>query len=150
MDNQLQQILLVEDDSNDVLLIQRAFRKAQLKVNMTTVADGDAAIAYLTKQQPYIDSSLYPQPLLILLDLKLPRRSGLEVLEWLRQHPELKRLLVVILTASEENSDINRAYELGANSYLVKPINFHDLVGLVQLIDNYWFKSNKIPHVFHG
>lgn len=150
MAEQRQPILLVEDDSNDVLLIKRAFRKAQLKINLTTVADGDTAIAYLSKQPPYTDSNLYPQPALILLDLKLPRRSGLEVLQWLRQQPQLKRLLVVILTSSEENSDIEQAYELGANSYLVKPLQFEDLVALVEIVHNYWFKSNIIPDIIHS
>ncbi len=138
-------ILLVEDDYTDVLLIQRAFRKDKIKPVISTVADGDEAIAFLTRQGQYADRELYPTPLLMLLDLKLPRRSGLEVLQWIRQQPELKRILVIILTSSQESSDLAKAYDLGANSYLVKPTDFQNLVDLVKLIDAYWFNVNEKP-----
>lgn len=140
-------LLLVEDNYDDVLLIRRAFRKAKIKPRMQVVSDGDEAIAYLSQQGKYADSITYPIPSLILLDLKLPRRSGLEVLAWIRQQPKLKRLLVVVLTSSQENSDLAQAYDLGVNSYLVKPIDFQDFVGLVQLITNYWFKANQKPQL---
>lgn len=84
----------------------------------------------------------------MLLDLKLPRRSGLEVLAWISQQPELRRLLVVVLTSSQENSDLAQAYDLGVNSYLVKPVYFQDFVRLIELIDAYWFKTNKVPQLF--
>ena len=138
-------ILLVEDDYNDVLLIQRAFRKANIKPSVSTVSDGDEAVLYLQGQGKYADRAQYPVPLLILLDLKLPRRSGLEVLAWIRQQSQLRRLLVVVLTSSQEDSDLTQAYDLGANSYLVKPIDFQELVRLVELIDAYWFKTNQLP-----
>ncbi|MCC0179740.1 response regulator [Waterburya agarophytonicola K14] len=141
-------ILLVEDNYNDVLLIQRAFRKAGIKPPMSIVSDGDEAIAYLSRQGQYVDTERFPIPLLVLLDLKLPRRSGLEVLAWIRQQPELRRLLVVVLTSSQENSDLAQAYDLGANSYLVKPVEFQDFVKLIELIDAYWFKTNQIPQFF--
>ena len=140
-------VLLVEDDYNDVLLIQRAFRKANIQPSVSIVSDGDEAILYLQGQGKYSDRSRYPVPLLILLDLKLPRRSGLEVLAWIRQQPELRRLVVVVLTSSQEDSDLGQAYDLGANSYLVKPVDFHDLVGLVELIDAYWFKTNQVAQI---
>ena len=140
-------ILLVEDDYNDVLLIRRAFRQAKVEPPMSIVNDGDEAVAYLSRQGKYADRQQYPFPLLILLDLKLPRRSGLEVLAWIRQQPELKRLLVVVLTSSQENSDLAQAYDLGANSYLVKPVNFKDFVSLIELIDAYWFKLNQKPYL---
>jgi len=140
-------ILLVEDNYDDVLLIRRAFRKANIQPPISIVSDGDEAIAYLARQGKYADTDNYPVPSLILLDLKLPRRSGLEVLAWIRQQPELKRLLVVVLTSSEESSDLNRAYDLGTNSYLVKPVDFHDLVRLIELIDAYWFKVNQKPQL---
>ena len=140
-------ILLVEDNYNDVLLIQRAFRKAKIAPPMSIVSDGDEAVAYLSKRGKYADSEQYPVPLLILLDLKLPRRSGLEVLAWIRQQPELKRLLVVMLTSSQESTDLNRAYDLGINSYLVKPVDFHNFVRLIELIDAYWFKANQKPQL---
>ena len=140
-------ILLVEDDRNDVLLIKRAFRKASITPQMSVVADGDEAIAYLSQTEPY-RSEQFSFPALVLLDLKLPRRSGLEVLAWIKQQPELKHLLVVVLTSSEENSDLVRAYDLGANSYLVKPVYFKELVSLIELIDAYWLKTNKVPQSF--
>lgn len=140
-------VLLVEDDYNDVLLIKRAFRQAKVEPPMSIVNDGDKAVAYLSRQGKYADCQQYPFPLLILLDLKLPRRSGLEVLAWIRQQPELKRLLVVVLTSSQENSDLAKAYDLGANSYLVKPVNFNDFVSLIKLIDAYWLKLNQKPYL---
>lgn len=137
-------ILLVEDDSNDVLLVKRAFRKAKLNPQIEIVGDGDEAIAYLTRQPPYSDLAL---PSLILLDLKLPRRSGLEVLEWIRQQPQLKRILVIVLTSSRENPDVAKAYDLGVNSYLVKPVAFEDLVKLMAQVHHYWLALNEKPVV---
>ncbi len=140
-------ILLVEDDYNDILLIQRAFRKAKIKQRMVKVSDGEEAIAYLGRQGKYRDQDTYPMPILILLDLKLPRRSGLEVLAWIRQQPELKRLLVVVLSSSRESSDLNRAYDLGINSYLVKPVEFRDFVKLIELVETYWLQLNEPPKI---
>ena len=136
-------VLLVEDNYSDVLLIQRAFRQANVDPPISIVDNGDEAIAYLSRQGKYADCQQYLFPVLILLDLKLPRRSGLEVLAWIRQQPELRRLLVVVLTSSQENSDLSKAYDLGANSYLVKPIDFNDFVNMIKLIDAYWFKLNQ-------
>lgn len=140
-------VLLVEDNRDDVLMIQRAFRKANLESSLHVVADGDAAVLYLSGEEPYNDREQYPLPVLMLLDLKLPRRSGFEVLEWLRQQPLLKRLLVVVLTSSGENIDINRAYDLGANSYLVKPVGFAALLELVKSLNLYWFVLSEKPEV---
>ena len=139
-------ILLVEDDSNDVLLVKRAFRKAKLNPQIEIVADGDAAIAYLTRQPPYSDREL-ALPSLILLDLKLPCRSGLEVLEWIRQQPQLKRILIIVLTSSRENLDVAKADDLGVNSYLVKPVAFEDLVKLMAQVHHYWLDLNEKPVV---
>ncbi|HUU42111.1 MAG TPA: response regulator [Desulfatiglandales bacterium] len=86
-------------------------------------------------------------PILVLLDLKLPRKSGHEVLEWIHQQPTLKRLTVVVLTSSQQSSDINKAYDLGANSYLVKPVSFYALVDMVKSLDFYWFILNEKPIV---
>ncbi|WP_250121884.1 response regulator [Chroococcidiopsis sp. CCMEE 29] len=138
-------ILLVEDDPNDVFLIQRAFRRINLANPIQVVQDGEAAVLYLSGQEPYADRDRYPFPILVLLDLKLPRRSGLEVLEWLRQQPKLKRLPVVVLTSSRENSDLNRAYDLGANSYLVKPVAFDGLLEMVRSLNQYWLILNEKP-----
>jgi len=137
-------ILLVEDDHNDVLLIKRAFQKVKIANPIIVLNDGEQAISYLAGREPYIER---PLPVLILLDLKLPRKSGHEVLEWLRQQQTLKRLPVVVLTASSESSDINRAYDLGANSYLVKPVTFGALVEMVKTLNLYWMILNKRAEV---
>jgi CheY-like chemotaxis protein len=136
-------ILLVEDNPNDVLLIQRAFRKANLASALQVVGDGDAAIAYLGGQIAFADRQRFPMPRLMLLDLKLPRRSGFEVLAWLRQHEQMKRLPVVVLSSSRESPDIAKAYDLGANSYLVKPVAPDDLLELVKAMDRYWMTFNE-------
>jgi CheY-like chemotaxis protein len=138
-------ILLVEDDPNDIVLIQRAFAKAALVNPLRIVRDGEEAILYLGGSQDYADRGKYPLPSLILLDLKLPRKSGLEVLEWLRQQPSLRHVPVIVLTSSKEMRDINRAYELGANSYLVKPVGFEGLLEMVRAIGMYWVILNKGP-----
>src|SRR5439155_13492332 len=111
-------ILMVEDDPNDALLIQRALQKAGLRHPLKLVRDGDQAIAYLSGQGIYEDRQRYPLPFLVLLDLRMPGTDGFEVLQWARQEPALKRLLIVVLTSSNLQSDVDRAYEFGANSYL--------------------------------
>jgi len=141
-------VLLVEDEPNDVFLIQRAFRKANLMNPIQAVSDGEQAIAYLTGQREYADRQTYPMPVMILLDLKLPRKTGLEVLAWLRQQPSpLKRVPVVVLTSSKQSTDINKAYDLGANSYLVKPVAFEGLLQMVKALDLYWMILNEKPEV---
>jgi CheY-like chemotaxis protein len=142
-------ILLVEDDPNDALLLQRAFRKANLANPIQLVSDGDAAVSYLAGQAPYADRSRHPLPVLVLLDLKLPRRSGHEVLEWLRAQPGLRRLPVVVITSSKESVDVRRAYDLGANSYLVKPVGFDALIEMVKALNLYWLILNQPPEVAH-
>ncbi len=143
-------ILLVEDEPGDVLLIRRACRRANLSSPLQVVGDGEAAVAYLAGQGAYADRQQYPLPALVLLDLKLPRKSGLEVLAWLRAQPALKRLPVVVLTSSRERGDVDRAYELGANSYLVKPVGFDTLQEMIQTLGLYWLVLNERPQVGAG
>lgn len=140
-------ILLVEDNPRDVLLIQRAFRKANLTNPLQVVGDGEAAVLYLSGEGSYEDRDRYPLPSLILLDLKLPRKSGAEVLEWLRQQPRLKRLPVVVLTSSREYADVNKLYDLGANAYMVKPVTFDNLVEIVKTLNLHWIVFNEKPQV---
>ena len=140
-------ILLVEDTRDDVLLIRRAFRKAGLNVSVHCVGDGEAAIHYLSGEGAYSDREQHPLPVLVLLDLKLPRRSGFEVLAWIRQQPLLKRLSVVMLTSSDQAPDVNRAYDLGASSYLVKPVEFDALLEMVRALDLYWLLWNQRPEI---
>jgi CheY-like chemotaxis protein len=136
-------ILLVEDDANDVFLMQRACRKVELPNPLQVVGDGDEAVDYLAGAGRYTDRAQYPLPALVLLDLKLPRKGGLEVLEWLRKQETLRRLPVVVLTSSKEPADVNRAYDLGANSYLVKPLGFDALLDLVRSLNVYWLSLNE-------
>lgn len=138
-------ILLVEDNETDVLLIQRAFGKAKLANPVHVVTDGDAAVAYLNGDGEYADRERFPLPLLILLDLKLPRRSGLEVLEWLRGQETLRRTPVVMLTSSQQSRDVNAAYDFGVNSYLVKPVEFDALFELLKTVKLYWIMLNEPP-----
>jgi CheY-like chemotaxis protein len=134
-------VLLVEDDTNDVLLVRRAFRKAGLTARIEVVSDGEAAVDYLARAQTR------GGPGLVLLDLKLPRRPGLEVLGWLRDQPGLRRLPVVVLTSSRESADVNRAYDLGANSFLVKPVGFAELLEMIKTLDVYWLQLNQAPEI---
>ena len=140
-------ILLVEDDSNDILFIQRAFRRSKFNGLMQVVRDGDEAVAHLAGEGKYEDRNVYPLPGMIILDLKLPRRSGLEVLEWIRQQPVIKRIPVVILTSSKEHKDVNRAYDIGVNSYLVKPVNYDALTNMIEALDCFWLKTNCYPSI---
>ncbi|MEG5034085.1 response regulator [Microcoleus sp. AT3-D2] len=143
---QTQTILLVEDNPVDILLMQRAFRNETFaNTSLQIVRDGDAAVFYLNGDGEYSDRDRYPLPAIILLDLKLPRRSGHEVLVWLRQQPELKRLPVVMLTSSRQTLDVKRAYDLGVNSYLVKPVGFASLVEMMQSFREYWFNYTELP-----
>ena len=137
-------ILLVEDDENDLELFMRAYGKARIANPIHRVANGDDAVAYIAGDGKYADRDEHPLPVLVLLDLKLPRRSGLEVLEWIRGS-ESKRVPVVMLTSSRESSDINRAYDLGANSYLVKPVGFDNLFELIRSLNLYWMVLNQKP-----
>jgi CheY-like chemotaxis protein len=140
-------ILLVEDDPNDVLLLERAFRRAGLVYPLTIVNDGDQALDFLQGEGKYENRIKYPLPDLVLLDLKLPRRSGHEVLTWIRRQPGLRRIPVIILTSSKESRDVSEAYDEGANSYLVKPPNAESLIEMVNQLEKYWLTLNQGPEI---
>src|SRR5205809_2235338 len=127
-------ILLVEDDEADILLVRRAFRNARIVNPLLEVRDGQAAIQYLAGEGDYADRTRYPIPFLILLDLRLPKLSGFEVIAWLRDQPHLTNGIVVVLTTSDHVPDVTKAHELGANSYLVKPGTFDELVAMLKRI----------------
>ena len=137
-------ILLAEDDPNDVILLQRAMDRASLSAgSLKVVRDGEEAISYLCGRGVYADRQLYPLPTLLLLDLKMPRKSGLEVLSWLRKQAQLRYLTVVFLTSSNSSEDIRLAYEAGANSYLVKPVEFTEMVKMIKNVSSYWLEMNQ-------
>jgi CheY-like chemotaxis protein len=133
-------VLVVEDDPDDQHLIARAFRKANVTVPLHFADDGDQAVAFLDRSLREPDAL---RPVVVLLDLKLPRRSGFEVLTWVKGHESLKRVPVVVLTSSRESADLERAYDLGANSYLVKPAKPDALLQMVAAIDAYWLGLNE-------
>lgn len=145
--NKMATILYVDDDSNDGLLLKHAIYCAQLPLKLQMVNDPEKAASYLTGQGMYADRKSFPLPELVLLDLKMPRIHGVEVLAWIRSQPVLKRLVVIVLTASSQGSEVNRAYEMGANSYLVKPVELGALVEMVKGICAYWMKLNERPEV---
>jgi CheY-like chemotaxis protein len=147
MSERIQTILVVEDNPTDVMLIRRAFTKARIDSPLQVVRDGDTAVRYLAGAGDFADRAEFPLPGLMLLDLKLPRRSGLEVLEWLREQAGLCRLPVVVLTSSRQPQDVNRAYELGANSYLVKPVEFDGLQTMLGAVNRYWLSMNANPNL---
>lgn len=139
----MQKILLVEDREDDLLLIRRAFARSGVGTPLVTARDGERALACLEEMAG--DAGTAPDlPSVVLLDLKLPRVSGLEVLERVRAHPRLRRLPVVVLTSSREEEDIRGAYDRGANSYLLKPPGPDDLNRLVRMVDDYWATLNIV------
>lgn len=142
-------ILLADDNPDDALLMKLAFRKAGIINPIQVVKDGTEAIEYVKGEGPYVDRKRHPFPALLLLDLKMPRLSGFEVLSWIRQQPGLKRLVVIVLTHSNETPDIDRAHDLGANSYLVKPSNFNNFVEMVKSLKSYWLTLSEKPRVNH-
>lgn len=138
-------ILLIEDREDDVLLIQRAFQQAFVAHPLLVVRSGEEAIAYLAGEGQYADRTTYPIPTLVLLDLKMPRIDGFEVLEWIRKHPWLNKLRVIVLTSSHDLRDVNRAYQMGANSFLIKSIDFEDVVRLGKVLTEYWLSYDHGP-----
>ena len=138
-------ILLVEDRDDDVVLIRKAFEKAGLNNPMQVARDGVEAIAYLSGEGKFANREEFPLPWLVLLDLKMPRVNGFEVLRWIRAQPSLSRLIVLVLTSSEYVKDVDEAYKLGANSFLVKPMDFENAVQMGELIGRYWIGFNRFP-----
>ena len=130
-----QPILLVENNQDDILLILRAFQRAGVTRRIQAVTSGMHALAYLQGTHPYDDREKYPVPALVLLDIKMPGMDGFEVLEWIRRQWEFFQLCVVMLTSSDHISDANRAYHLGANSFLVKPLDFQNAAELARSLD---------------
>jgi CheY-like chemotaxis protein len=131
-------VLIVEDDANDAFFATRAIDKARLHCTARFVEDGESAIAYLAGQGRYADREAFPMPALVLLDLKLPRLSGHEVLRWLRSQPVLRRVPVIVMTSSSHPDDVADALDAGANAYVVKPGGIEDFVGCMRSIGAFW------------
>jgi CheY-like chemotaxis protein len=140
-------ILLVEDNPSDATLITRAFERTGVENPIRRVKDGEEALAYLSAAGAFADRKQHPLPAVILLDLNLPRFNGYQLMIWLRMQPELKRIPVVVLTESRDSESINRAYDAGANSYLVKPGDSEQIVRIVELVRQYWMSLNEPPRI---
>jgi CheY-like chemotaxis protein len=140
-------ILVAEDREDEILLLRRAFKHANILNPLQIVRDGEEAVAYLKGEGRFSNRAEYPLPSLMLLDLKMPRKDGFEVLQWIRQQPTLSSLRVVVLTASDEIRDVNMAYQLGANSFLVKPVDFDNFVDVIETLQGYWLWMSQAPEV---
>lgn len=138
-------ILLVEDSDFDVQLLQHAFRKAGLNRPLQVVRDGVEAMSYLLGVGEYADREASPAPSVLLIDLNMPRFNGLEFLTWLRTQPDLQHLLVVVLTGTARQQDIDIAYRMGAKSYLVKPTEADEFQALINSFHEYWIVKNHFP-----
>lgn len=136
------EVLLVEDSKSDAFLFQRAVKNMKIKPSISIVQDGEDALEYLLAKGKYsnLDRRL---PKVIFMDLKLPKVSGLEVIEKIKQYPETAKIPIVILTSSNEERDLDKAYELGVNSYLVKPIQMDYYNKLISEVTNYWLSMNR-------
>lgn len=140
-------LLLVEDDENDVFFLRRALQSAGANVHLHIATDGRQALDYLHGRNGFEDRALHPLPSLVLLDLKVPYVSGLDVLRQLRADPKLRKLIVVVFTSSSLDSDVVQAYEIGANSFLVKPSRLEEQKEVAALIVRYWLHVNLPPPI---
>jgi CheY-like chemotaxis protein len=132
-------VLLVEDDLNDIFLVKRAFKKAEIPNPLQVVTDGQEVLNYLQGKGKYADRQAYPMPKLIVMDIRMPLQNGFDVLEWIKRDGQALRCIpVVIVSSSEDPHDINRAYALGANAYMIKPVDYIEVEKLFQAITHYW------------
>ena len=136
------EVLLVEDDPGDVLMTREALQEHPVSNRLTVLSDGDQALAYLRRQDPFEDAV---RPDLVLLDLNLPRRDGREVLAEIKSDPDLRQIPVVVLTTSQADEDIVRSYQLHANAYVTKPVDFDRFIAVVRQIDEFFVTVVKLP-----
>jgi CheY-like chemotaxis protein len=138
-------ILMAEDDSDDRLLVKDAMTECRWEGELRFVEDGEELMDYLLQKGEYSEGVNAPRPGLILLDLNMPRKDGREALREIRANAELRRIPVVVFTTSKADTDIGRLYELGANSFISKPIQFEALVRVMRILDQYWFTTVELP-----
>jgi CheY-like chemotaxis protein len=138
-------ILYAEDETSDVLFMRHAWTKAGLSNPLHVVEDGEQAVAYLAGQGKYADREQYPLPSLVLLDLKMPKLHGLDVLRWIREQPAIRLLPVMVLSSSNKPQDVCAAYEQHVNAYLMKPLGLQDLVQMVAHLRDFWLRHVELP-----
>lgn len=138
-------ILMADDDADDRLLAQDAMRDARVINDLRFVEDGADLMDYLYRRGRYGDAASAPRPSLILLDLNMPKKDGREALKEIKADPELRRIPVVVLTTSKSEEDIFRSYDLGASSFIIKPVSFEGLVDLMKAMDRYWIEFVELP-----
>lgn len=138
-------ILMADDDPDDLLLAREAFEESRLGNDLRTVMDGEELLDYLLRRGKYTDAAEAPMPGLILLDLNMPKMDGREALREIKSHPTLRRIPVVVLTTSKAEEDILRTYDIGANSFITKPVTFDALVELLRDLGEYWFSIVALP-----
>lgn len=140
-------ILMADDDSDDRMLVKDAFDESRLNNDLHFVEDGEQLIDYLYRRGNFTHLKGQPYPGLILLDLNMPKKDGREALAEIKKDPDLRRIPVVILTTSRAEEDILRTYDLGANSFITKPVTFESLVQVVQVLGNYWVEIVELPSI---
>ena len=138
-------ILLAEDDADDRLLVKEALAEGRVLNDLRAVEDGEELLDYLRRQGRYADPEESPRPGLVLLDLNMPRKDGREALREIKADPDLKRIPVVVMTTSKAEEDVLRSYDLGANSYVTKPVTFERLVELMKVMGRYWIEFVELP-----
>ena len=136
-------ILLVEDRPDEVELMKQALHQAGITNPLRMISDGAEVIAYFEGRDRFADRNFWPLPRLVLLDLKLPNRTGLDIVKWMKNHERLKKIPVVMVTSSREPSDMDKAYSAGVNSYLVKPTSFRAFVDTMKITASYWIHYNS-------
>jgi CheY-like chemotaxis protein len=138
-------MLIAEVDPHDIFLLKRALSKSGLPIKPRFFEDAEQALSYLLGEPPFQSRKDFPLPHLLLLDIKMPRKSGFDLLHDIRRTPELKRLVAVMFSSSSEKRDVDRAYDLGANAYVVKPSDSNELVTLLRRLHEFWFLANVPP-----
>jgi CheY-like chemotaxis protein len=134
-------ILLVEDNPGDIRLTQEALKESHVEITLDVVSDGEQAVDFLMQRNKYVDTV---RPNIILLDLNLPKKNGIDVLKEIKAHDLLKRIPVIVLTTSDAEHDISKAYDLHANCYILKPVDFDDFANVIKLIETYWFNTVQL------
>ncbi len=142
--------LIAEDDQDTQLLIHRAFKQADLAAPLYFTNDGEQTIQYLAGRGKFADRNQFPLPAILLLDLKMPFKDGFDVLRWIRDNPSFRKLVVIMFSGSSLERDVEQAFELGVNSFVMKPVSFSELLQVIMAIHHYWFGCNHFPQPDDG